>query len=137
VLVTLSYFEHLRSVKPSFIICGYFFFSLLFDIARARTIWLLRSYTALSVVFTVATALKVAILLLESVDKRNYLQEEYQDYPTEATSGPFNRSFFWWLNPLFNKAYSKTLVVDDLFKLDQKLVSENLYNFLDNSWQSG
>jgi ATP-binding cassette, subfamily C (CFTR/MRP), member 1 len=137
VLIGLSYFEHLRSVKPSFIICGYFFFSLLFDIARARTIWLLEGYVALNTTFTIATTLKLVLLLLESVEKRSTLQEEYQEYPTEATSGPFNRSFFWWLNPLFKKAYSKTLAVDDLFTLDQQLVSENLYTFLDRSWQSG
>ncbi|KAH6703299.1 multidrug resistance protein MDR [Leptodontidium sp. MPI-SDFR-AT-0119] len=135
-LIGLSYFEHLRSVKPSFIICGYFFFCLLFDTARARTIWLLEGYVALNTTFTIAATLKLVLLLLESVEKRSTLREEYQEYPAEATSGPFNRSFSWWLNPLFKKAYSKTLAVDDLFTLDQQLLSENLYTFLDRSWQS-
>lgn len=39
-LVLLSYAEHTRSVKPSLILNAYLLVSLLFDIARVRTLWL-------------------------------------------------------------------------------------------------
>ncbi|OCL14026.1 putative multidrug resistance protein MDR [Glonium stellatum] len=136
----LSYAEHVRSVQPSFLINIYLFVSLLFDIARTRTLWL-RHYSgtnqAIAIVFTATVGVKVAILLLEAVEKRWILRPKYKAYPPEATSGIYNRSFFWWLNSLFRSGFSKLLFVEDLFILDKHLTSEYLQERFHLAWGRG
>lgn len=136
----LSYTEHVKSVKPSLVLNAYLFVTLLFDIARARTLWL-RHYNdfneVIAIVFTAAVALKFVILLLEAVEKRWILRPKYEDYPPEAISGIYNKSFFWWLNPLFRRGYSNFLYIEDLFTLDKHLVAEYLHDKLQGTWDKG
>ena len=56
---------------------------------------------------------------------------------TFCTSGIINRSFFWWLNPLLLTGFFKNLAVNDLFTLDEQLVSENLQDSLQSGWHEG
>ncbi|WEW56917.1 hypothetical protein PRK78_002374 [Emydomyces testavorans] len=133
----LSYFEHLRTVKPSFLLSTYFLFTILFDAARCRTLWL-RPYDGygylIALSFTVTVALKVVILLFEAWSKRGILKTEYQSYPPEATSGIINRAFFWWINPLFWFGYSNFVSIEDLYNLDKHLVSERVHERMDIAW---
>lgn len=137
VFAPLSYKEHRKSIKPSFILNVYLIITLLFDVAHTRTIWLRGGYTPLAIVTTAATAIKFLLLILETFERRSILRPDQGDYPPYATSGIINRSFFWWLNPLFRLGYSKTLAVKDLFALDQPLVSTGLHESLDDSWSAG
>jgi ATP-binding cassette, subfamily C (CFTR/MRP), member 1 len=136
----LSYAEHVRSVKPSLLLNAYLFVTLLFDAARARTLWL-RHYNhyneVIAIVFTSSVGLKVVILLLEAVEKRWILQPKYKAYPPEAISGIYNKSFFWWLNPLFRRGFSKLLFTEDLFTLDKHLTTESLQERLQRAWDKG
>ncbi|KUM60794.1 hypothetical protein ACN42_g6342 [Penicillium freii] len=136
-LVLLSYAEHTRSVRPSFILNTYLFCSLLFDIARSRTLWL-RSVDAfnntLAIVATVAVGVKLLLFVLEAVEKRHILKSEYAGYPPEATAGFYNRAVFWWLNPLFKIGFTGVLRVEDLFSLDKELSSERLLARFDEKW---
>jgi hypothetical protein len=136
----LSYAEHTRSVKPSFILNTYLFCSLLFDIARSRTLWL-RSEDAyndtIAIVTTVAVGVKFFLFLLEAVEKRHILKSEYAGYPPEATAGFYNRALFWWLNPLFKIGFHGALRVDDLFDLDKELSSERLLARFEEKWSKG
>ena len=139
-LACLSYAEHTRSVRPSFILNTYLFCSLLFDIARARTLWL-RSTDSfneiIAIVTTVAVAVKAVILVLEAVEKRHILKSEYAAYPPEATAGFYNRAVFWWLNPLFKNGFSNFLTVEDLSVLDKELSSERLLAMFEERWSKG
>ena len=139
-LACLSYAEHTRSVRPSFILNTYLFCSLLFDIARARTLWL-RSTDSfneiIAIVTTVAVAVKAMILVLEAVEKRHILKSEYAAYPPEATAGFYNRAVFWWLNPLFKNGFSNFLTVEDLSVLDKELSSERLLAMFEERWSKG
>ncbi|KAJ5151991.1 hypothetical protein N7492_010286 [Penicillium capsulatum] len=136
-LGVLSYAEHTRSVRPSFILNSYLFCSLLFDIARVRTLWL--RYTdpfnkTIAIVTTVALASKSLLVLLEAVEKRWILKSEFANYPPEATASFYNRAVFWWLNPLFKNGFSNFLSVDDLFVLDKELSSERLLALFEERW---
>lgn len=136
----LSYTEHKNSVRPSFILNFYLFLSLLFDIARARTLWLRQQdfYDGLiAVIFSVTVGLKTLALIVEAFEKRRILQLEYRNYPPEATAGLWNRSFFWWLNSLFRKGFSQLLNVEDLFMLDKHLASERLQGTMMGMWSKG
>ncbi|KMP02660.1 canalicular multispecific organic anion transporter 1 [Coccidioides immitis RMSCC 2394] len=133
----LSYFEHIRTVKPSFLLSVYFLITLPFDAARCRTLWLRRTSDygyLIALTFTVTVALKVIILVLEAAPKRGILKPEYQAYPPEATSGVINRSFFWWVNPLFWFGYSNLLSIENLFNLDKHLVSERVHQRMEAAW---
>lgn len=120
------------------IIFLFLFFTLLFDIARARTLWLRDDhYPIRNVVFSVATGVKLVVLFFETFEKETSLRPEFEASPEEATSGPLNRAFFWWLNPLFKRGFSSNLAVDDLFKLDDRLESKNVHRTLNFLWKQG
>jgi ATP-binding cassette, subfamily C (CFTR/MRP), member 1 len=135
--VLLSYAEHVKSVQPSALFTTYLLFSLVFDIARARTLWLAAFNQTISALFTAGVAIKAVILLLECLHKRSVLKEPYTAYPPEATSGIINRSFFWWLNQLFRRGFGNLLLIDDLFVLDKHLKSEYLQNLIQTAWDKG
>lgn len=140
VFCLLSYAEHVYSVEPSLLLSGYLFFSILFDSARLRTLWLrhVDDYNQnIAVVFTASLSLKVFILVLEAFEKRSILRPAYKNEPPEAIGGIFNRGFFWWLNSLFNRGFSKLLVLDDLFTLDRKLATTALQERFGNAWTKG
>jgi len=130
----LSYFEHMRAVRPSLILSGYLLFSLLFDAAHVRTLWLQHYNQPIAIVSTLAIAVKFCILCLEAVQKRSILLPEYLAYPPEAVSGIINRCLFWWLNVLFRRGYSNTLRLDDLFTLDKHLLARYLQHVLGSAW---
>ena len=133
-IFALSNLEHTRAVRPSFLLNVYLLASLLFDITQARTLYLRKENHAILALFTASIAIKVLLLFLEAKDKRSYLKFPYRSYPPEATSGIFNRSFFWWLNPLFTGGFRKILSLDDLYMIDQDLLSEPLQERMQKSW---
>ncbi|PLB43887.1 ABC multidrug transporter [Aspergillus steynii IBT 23096] len=136
-LSVLSYSEHTHSARPSFLLNVYLFITLLFDVAKTRTLWL-RDIEGIggtiAIVTSVATGVKFLLLLLETLEKRRLLKHEYRDYSPEATAGFFNRALFLWLNPLFKNGFFKQLAVDDLFTLDKNLGSQRLQDALEANW---
>ena len=83
----------------------------------------------------VALGVEMALLCLETVGKRPWLRMPFKDYPPEATSGIINRSFFWWLNPLFIRGFRKILLLDDLYSVDDELYSQQLQSRIQAAWQ--
>jgi hypothetical protein len=139
-LCLFSYAEHTRAVRPSSIINTYLLATLLFDIAHARTLWLRAAdhlNQTIAYICVAAVVVKSIVLVLEALDKRRSLRPEYRAYPPEATSSIYNRSFFWWLNPLFRQGYSRELDVDDLFVLDKHLGASYGYQRFHAAWSSG
>ncbi|KAK3322938.1 P-loop containing nucleoside triphosphate hydrolase protein [Apodospora peruviana] len=140
-LCVLSYAEHWRSVRPSTLLCVFLFATLLFDITRTRSLWL-RSLDPLGLnddiayVSVASVIVKAAVLVLEALNKTRLLHQKYRAYPPEATSGIFNRSFFWWLNPLFRSGFGRVLGVDDLFTLDKHLQASYLHTRFRAAWSS-
>ncbi|KAL2132691.1 hypothetical protein VTI74DRAFT_3471 [Chaetomium olivicolor] len=138
-LSLLSYVEHTRVVRPSSLINTYLLATLLFDIAHARTLWLRAAdqlNQCIAYVSTAVVVVKAVVLVLEAMDKRRSLRPEYRAYPPEATSSIYNRSFFWWLNPLFKQGFSRELDVDDLFVLDKHLQASYGYKRFQTAWDS-
>ena len=135
-----SYAEHNFSTPPSFLLNVYLFITLLFDIAKTRTLWLWQiggTSQIIAILTSVTVGLKLFLLFLECSDKRSILRDEYKAYPPEATGGIFNRIFFWWLNPLFRQGLSQSLAVEDLFVLDKQLSSKHLHLALEAAWNKG
>ena len=131
----LSNYEHTRSVRPSSLICAYLVFTVLFDATQLRTLYLRDEESAISGVASAAFGVEVILLCLEATSKRSWLRRPYKAYPPEATSGIINRSFFWWLNPLFVSGFRKLLSLEDLYVVDDELCSERLQSRIEASWQ--
>ncbi|KAL2851369.1 P-loop containing nucleoside triphosphate hydrolase protein [Aspergillus pseudodeflectus] len=133
-LSIVSWLEHSRSIRPSYIINIYLFLSVLLDVARARTLWMLGPHSAIPAVFTCCLILKCAMTISESKEKRKILVDDLKEVPKVSTSGPFNHSVFYWLTSLFLHGYKKHLSLQDLYPLSSSLKSEKLGLGLQDAW---
>jgi ATP-binding cassette, subfamily C (CFTR/MRP), member 1 len=129
----LSYVEHARSVRPSSLLNVYLLLTLTFDIAQARTLFL-QSNISMASVFVAAMAAKLLLLILEVRSKRAFLKNPYDQMPIESTSGIFDRSYFWWLNPLFIRAFRSLLSFEDLPEIDIDLSPMRLGKLFQRAW---
>lgn len=137
VLCLLSYIEHIKNIRSSNLICAYFFFSAIFDVVRARTLWLLRSDTLVASLFTCSLAVKLLILVLEARSKTHYyLTEADRHRGPEEISGIFNRSVFWFLNKLISQGFRNPLSMSDLYPLDEYMLSKFLRPRFSEAWHS-
>lgn len=135
-LAVLSVVEHRNTARPSFVISIYIILSLLFDIVRTRTTWLLGGH-ALAGTSTLALALKVAIIVLETVNKRSILLEAYAKLSSEATSSLPSRGLFLWLGSLLRAGSNKVLTMKDLLPIHEKLDTRTLHIQLEAAWAKG
>jgi ATP-binding cassette, subfamily C (CFTR/MRP), member 1 len=137
VIFGLSLLEHSRSVRPSTLLQVYLLLSLLFDAARARTLWLISSHDSIAKTFIAAVVVKFCIATLESTEKRRLLKTEYKSLTVEITSGVLNVSIFWWLNRLLRSGTRNIFCLDDLEDMKQEFRSNVLQNSLEDSWSNG
>ncbi|KAM7191633.1 putative ABC multidrug transporter [Naviculisporaceae sp. PSN 640] len=129
-VMLLSAVEHSKSPRPSILLSVYLGLTLLFDIVQSRTLFLsssVTSETAYSGIYTSATGLKAAIILLEAHRKTKYVIWDRKEHSPEETSNLFSLAVFFWVNKLFMDGYSKILTVADPFPLDKSLSSEELH----------
>ncbi|KAI1176082.1 P-loop containing nucleoside triphosphate hydrolase protein [Nemania sp. FL0916] len=133
-LALLSHLEHGKSIRPSFIITFYLIVTILLDIARVRTQWLLPDAENVASTLSASLAVKIVLLTLEAIEKRRLLVGNDHEYPPESTSGPFSRGFFLWLNSLLLLGFGKVLSLADLPSISEKLDSEVLAKSLSATW---
>lgn len=77
------------------------------------------------------------MLLFESTEKRSILTDEYKNVSEEGASGPYNLGVFYWLSSLFFTGYKKILAHEDLYQLDDTLLSEPLAEKMSKAWEMG
>jgi ATP-binding cassette, subfamily C (CFTR/MRP), member 1 len=135
-VIVLSHFEHVRSVRPSFLLNVYLFFSLILDLGQARTLYLLEDDTPKASVFSATMGIKLALLFLEAQEKASYLRKPYSTLPPESTSGIWSQSTFWWLNSLIYQGFQKLLSMKELYDLDIDLASEKLKEDMQKAWDT-
>ncbi|KAK3331306.1 ABC multidrug transporter [Apodospora peruviana] len=137
-LAVLSLLEHSRTPRPASIIQAYLLFTLLFDIARLRTRWLIPGQQTIAALQAASFAMKSVLLVIESLPKTSHLIPSPDGgktyYSPEETAGFLSRSLLLWLNPLFLLGYRKRLSVDDLYPVDDELGSQKLTEALDFAW---
>jgi ATP-binding cassette subfamily C (CFTR/MRP) protein 1 len=119
----LSYFEHIKNIRPSSIISAYLLLTLPFDGVQLRTRWLRGDNVTGNGVASAVLALKFLVLISEVTEKRSVLFAPYAYLSPEATSGLVSRSLFWWLNPLFRLGFRGTVNDGGLFAADEDLLS--------------
>ncbi|KAI1838945.1 hypothetical protein DTO027I6_3367 [Penicillium roqueforti] len=131
-IVVLLHLEHSRAVRPSFLVSAYLLITVLLDIARVRTAWLLPYGRAYPTCLTASLATKLLLLVLANIEKRKWLLLSEQS--TERTSGIFNRGLFAWLNELLRKGHTSLLTSDTLPNIHEKLSSSDLADRFSKSW---
>lgn len=134
ILALLSYLEHMRSIRPSFLLSIYLLLTVAFDTARSRSYGLDSDLDTIASVFSSRVGVKLVLAILEAMPKERLLLPDFEGCPPEAASGMYKRSLFWWLNALFKHGYSEILTIDDLFHLDKHLQSDYLHQILMTSW---
>jgi ATP-binding cassette, subfamily C (CFTR/MRP), member 1 len=136
-LLALSVFEHGRDLRPSILVQLFLSTTILLDLPRVRTQWLLKGNSTVASLLTVALVIRVVIVTLESLQK----WETGGDLPAGASpemmQGLFGHTFMWWLNPLFQIGYKRDICMDDLHQLDHGLQGEPLGDRLLRSWDKG
>ncbi|CAK44606.1 P-loop containing nucleoside triphosphate hydrolase protein [Aspergillus niger ATCC 13496] len=135
-LCLLSRFEHSRSIRPSPIINGYIFLTLILDTARVRTIFRDTNDKSIAAMFTGMIGVKVMVLVAEAVEKRSLLLPPYRCLSPEETSSIYSRSFFFWLNELMTSGFHRVLQNHDLYPVDTDMSSLVLLQRVKNSWNS-
>lgn len=133
-IVLLTHFEHVKSIRPSFLLTAYLFVSLLFDAAHLRTEWLLSSNVAYAAVSSASTVFKLTLLVLETIEKRRILIKGSKAPSTESTSGPFSRGLFVWLNSLLISGWGTVLTSNGLPEIYEKLSSAKLAIRFGTAW---
>lgn len=135
-IVFMSHVEHVKSVRPSFILTTFLLLSSLFDVVRIRTEWLLSVNVEYVSVLSVSLAFKVALLAFETVEKRRILVDEKAP-SSESTSGPLNRGLFLWLNSLFLLGWKESLTLDNIPDVNEKLESASVSERFTSAWHQG
>lgn len=132
----LSDLEHVRSVRPSASLEIYLFSTVLLDLARTRTLWLINDGSVITVLFTASLGVKLILLALEIKGKQALLKANVRECAPEETSGLISRSLFTWLIKLLNTGYRQVLSSEDMYPLDQKMGSEPISIRFHNKWAS-
>jgi hypothetical protein len=96
----------------------------------------MRQRDSIAAILTAIVGLKLAMLVIESIEKRNILSSAYKNVSTESTSGLFNRALFCWLNPLLLKGYISVLSAENLFPITENLSSIEVVENLQRGWQA-
>lgn len=133
-LFALSYIEHSRTVRPSSIINAYLLFTVPFDAAKVRTLWLRSDSLLVAGISSSILAVKLFLLVVEATEKRRILLSSYVHYSPETTSGLYARGLFWWLNPMFLLGYKSVIREVDLFPTDTTLTSRSLRQKFQEKW---
>lgn len=134
-MAVLSYYDHARSLRPSTLLGCYLLTTLMFDVARVRTLWLMHASSAVTSTFTAAFSLKALALVLETIEKRRSIVAiQSKDAAPEETSGPLNRAVFWWVNPLLVVGCRRDLSVIQLPSIGLDMDSETIHHSFESVW---
>lgn len=80
---------------------------------------------------------KLVILCLEVIEKRNLILSKWKDQSPAATSGVLNNSMYLWLSSLLYQGYSSKLNVDNLMTLDKEITDASRPTALLEKWKLG
>ena len=137
ILAALADLEHSKTLRPSALIQAFYTVTLLLDLPRIRTQWLLIDNSTAASVFSATFVLRLIILQIESLQKWNHLGISGQKTAPEERQGIFGRTFFFWLMPMFFEGYKRDLSMADLPQIDDDILADKLYARLYKQWQRG
>lgn len=135
-MVSVSYSQHYRSPRPSTLLLIFLGISLPLNGIRARTMWAAQTHMFCAV-FIAGVGLDLVKLLLESVEQKPFLTDEATKSPRETIANVFNRSMFWWLNPLLIHGFKDVLEADKLLSIDARVNDATGGDLFMQKWDAG
>lgn len=133
----LSHLEHIRSLRPSSILCLFFVLTIPFDLTRLRTLHFIPDNKPITLLFAGSILGKTIILVLESTEKTHLLKKAFEGSAIESTAGIINRCLFWWINDLLWKGSKNTLTVEGLPLLADDIRDASDPEQLAEKWNKG
>lgn len=133
----LVHAEHVKTIRPSFLLTCYLLLTVIFDMARVRTEWMLPDQTSYATLLSELIAVKIFLLGLETVEKRHILLNQKVVHSIEATSGPFSKGLFIWINSLLAVGWRTVLTLNGLPAIYEELSSEDLMDRFSRKWDKG
>ncbi|KAH7030673.1 ABC transporter [Microdochium trichocladiopsis] len=137
--VGLSLLEHERALRPSFVLTSSLGLSVLLDMARVRTIWLITenagSTTTIPAIYSLSFGLRVFMAVVETIEKHKIIVPEKHTPTVEDKTSSLSRSVFWWLMPLLRLGYGREIGLDDMYVLEEDLMPEPLSEQLAEAWE--
>ncbi|OJJ95656.1 hypothetical protein ASPACDRAFT_1875772 [Aspergillus aculeatus ATCC 16872] len=136
-LALLSYAEHRKTTRPSFLINGYLLLTLLLDGVQVRSLWLANVRTSIASIFTATFVMRGVQTIVESVTKTRWLMQEEQNAPSspEDFAGIVSKTFFLWINNLIRLGYMRELAFEDLYPMPAGFCTVNLEQDLWDVWE--
>lgn len=135
-MVSVSYSQHYRSPRPSTLLLLFLSLSLPLNGIRARTIWAAQTHLFCAV-FIAGLGLDLVKLLLESVEQKPFLTNDAPESPLETIANVFNRSMFWWLNPLLIQGFQDVLEAGNLLSIDSRVNDAAGGDLFMRKWDAG
>ncbi|KAF3939696.1 hypothetical protein ABW19_dt0206417 [Dactylella cylindrospora] len=124
------------ALSPSWIINAYLFFTILFDVAILRTLYLSPFPLGVRIISSLTIAIKCILLGLEAGGKQRLQKDKSNDRTPEAYAGPFSQGLFWWLNGLIRNGFKNVLKVEDMLKVEQDMETEILISKFWRIWNN-
>lgn len=134
IFALVSHWEHTRSLRPSTVLNVYLLGTIPLDAARARTLSHMPGNAVIASIFIALVVCKFVLLVLEATGKKSLLA---RSLPPEQTAGIFDRSAFWWFNPLLLAGYKRSLTPGDLLAVDEDISLERSKKEIRQKWKHG
>ncbi|KAJ6779774.1 hypothetical protein PWT90_04952 [Aphanocladium album] len=122
---------------PSAFVSIYLSITMAFDITMARSYFLRNSIDTLGGLQAAVAGLKLVLVLLEEVPKRQLFRSSSSRPDLGEMVGFWNRSLLLWINSLLRLGFGKNIYVDDLPEIGDKYDSDNLFRKFDLQWKKG
>lgn len=121
----VSYFEHLKSLRPSALLVSFLSLTCLFEAVQTRTYWL-SGEVALAATLSVSVGTRLIVLYFETLSKKGLLLAQDEKIAVERLAGPISRTLFYWLNGLMRSGYRGLIQPEDLGPIDDRLLTTHL-----------
>ena len=133
--ILLSCVEDERSLRPSSLLTLYLSAWALTAIPRLRTLWSLSGSVGAASCWTVAVAISLIALFVESLNDSRRLNNTTRHVTKEETVNFWNRGLFVWVIPLFRLGFSSLLSLDNIGAVDNYLCAEPTSGKLEPTWK--
>jgi hypothetical protein len=138
ILGPITYAEHRKTTRPSFLINGYFLVAILLDGTQVRSLWLANVKGSIVGVFTATFVMRGIHMIAESFPKTRWLtQGDGHKSSPEDFAGIISKTFFLWINQLIRIGYVRDLSFPDLFPMPAGFSSVTLEQDLWTVWEKG
>lgn len=136
-VLAMTYVTHIYTVQSSALLSIFLSTTMLFDITMARSYYMRGGLGAIAALQVVIASLKLVLVVLEEMPKRNllYSDKTRNNAGAEQCSGFWNRSMMIWVTRLVVEGARKKLRVEDLPPIGQQFSSEQLFDRFTPFWK--